>query len=523
MLFALLAACTTQQPTMAEGELVFVRDAVILPGVIDGGQIIGDNRSILVHKWAPGEKITLGGHTGTAPARPECRPLFHVPLSDVSRLAASGGVAPNSAVAFSPSGDRLAIGSFQGDLVVVDGWTGQELARTVLPEAITKRLAWSSDGLTLYAGEQSPDAVLHALDPQTLKSKWAFRAADFVHSSPLPEGEDRYAIFDLPGIYTMKVLENGDLFVVAVHGWNDSDGTRNNASQVFRLNGLGEVIDRWPDKAVSATFLHTRVHEGEGSGSVLINLNRSASGPAPEGLPFGGLAILDLATLSLQSTASIEPLAPWFKAANLWQAMDYQASKGLFVGMGDGRVMLKEPAPPHATRVDLSTGIPIMAGKVPIAASVGFGLFAADTLMYTTSDTNIPWGAAVGELRPPTHHPGANGLWVADLAGKPLWSWQGDLRIQGLSISPSNTLGVIGGGHRSGGDAPPLYGAMVFDLSTPNDGRSGSERRVSTCVTSNPVYFSHQVLDDGRIAVIQFPIPDGKGGITGSYRATVLR
>jgi hypothetical protein len=37
------------------------------------------------------------------------------------------------------------------------------------------------------------------------------------------------------------------------------------------------------------------------------------------------------------------------------------------------------------------------------------------------------------------------------------------------------------------------------------------------------VYFSHQVLDDGRIAVIQFPIPDGKGGITGSYRATVLR
>ena len=193
ILALLLASCTTQQPSLAEGELVFVRDGVIAPGVIEGGQVIGDNRSLLSHKWTPGEPVNIGDFTGTAPVRPECRPLFHVPLSDVSRLAASGGVAPNSAVAFSPSGDRLAIGSFQGDLVVVDGWTGQEIARTTLPEAITKRLAWSSDGETLYAGEQSPDGLLHALNPQTLASKWTFRAADFVQSSPLPEGEDRYA------------------------------------------------------------------------------------------------------------------------------------------------------------------------------------------------------------------------------------------------------------------------------------------------------------------------------------------
>ena len=523
MLIALLAGCITSSPTMEEGELVFVRDAIIVPGNLEGAHSIGGNRSLLVRKWTPGETLTLGDYTGVAPIRPECRPLFHVPLSDVSRLAATGGVAPNSAVAFSPSGDRLAIGSFQGDLVVVDGWSGQEIARSVLPEAITKRLAWSPDGKTLYAGEQSPDAMLHAFDPQTLNAKWSFRAADFVQSSPLPEGEDRYAIFDLPGIYTLKVLEGGDLIVVAVHGWNNADGTRNNASQVFRLTPLGEIIEKWPDEAVSATFLHSKVHEAHDGASMLINLNRSASGPAPEGLPSGGLAILDLSTLSLQSTATIEPLAPWFKTANLWQAMDYQSSKGLFVGMGDGRVMLKEPAPPHATQVDLSTGIPIMAGKVPVAASVGFGQFAANTLMYTTSDTNIPWGAAVGELRPPTHHPGANGLWVADLSGKTLWSWQGDLRIQGLSVSPSSTLGGIGGGHRSDGDPSPMYGTVVFDLSDPSDGRSGAERRLATCVTPNPVYFAHQVLDDGRIAVIQFPVPDGSGGISGTYRATVLR
>jgi hypothetical protein len=409
-------------------------------------------------------------------------------------------------------------------LVVVDGWTGSEIARTTLPEALVKQVAWSPDGQTLYAGEQSPDATVHAFDPATLKSKWTFRAADHVGSSPLPEGEDRYAIYDLPGIYTLKILGNGDVLAVAVHGWNDGSGTRRNQSQVFRFKPTGEVVGKWPEQASSTLLLHSVVStDDDGTERLLMNTSRSADGPPPPDLANGGLAVLMLDTMALESVATVKPLEPWFSATYLWQAIDLHPTHGMAVGMGDGRVIFKDASAPHANRTVVQTGTPIMAGEVPIAASVGFGHFVGDTLMYTTSDTNIPWGAAVPELRPPSLHPGANGLWVTDATGTPLWGWQGDMRIQGLSASPNQRLGVIGGGYRSNSETPTTYGAIVFDLTNPTDGRSGADRRLTTCATANPVYFEHRVLDDGRIAVVEFPIPDGAGGIRGSYRATVLR
>jgi hypothetical protein len=216
-------------------------------------------------------------------------------------------------------------------------------------------------------------------------------------------------------------------------------------------------------------------------------------------------------------------LAPWFKQVSLWHAVDWDPTLGLMMGLGDGRVIRTDAASPHTEQTTVQTGAPVMAGDVPIAASVGFGQFAQGGLMYTTSDTNIPWGAAVPELRPPSVHPGANGLWMSDLSGAPQWSWQGNIRVQGLSVSPDGRRGIVGAGHRAESVDPLTYGAVVFDLTTPNDGRTGAARRVTTCATANPVYFNHQILDDGRIAVVEFPTSDGQGGVRGSYRATVLR
>ena len=521
-LWALALGCAT--PQEPDGELVFVRDGIIASTEIDAGRAIGGGRTLVPRPWTAGETVSVGGIEASAPIRPECVPLFHVPLSDVSQLTVTGGVAPNSSVAFSPDGSRLAIGSHQGDLVVVDGWTGAEIARTTLPESLTKRVAWSLDGQTLYAGEQSPDANVHAFDPATLNARWSFRTADHVESSPLPEGEDRYAIYNLPGIYTLKVLDDGDIVVMAVHGWNDADGTRKNLSQVFRLSPSGAVVNRWPKKASSILLLHSVFQtRPDGTNLVIMNLGRSADGPPPDGLPTGGIGVLNLDTMTLESTVSIDPLAPWFKRTSFWHAIDWDAAHGMMLGLGDGRLIRTSSEPPHVDEAEVPAGTPIMAGEVPIAASVGFGQFAQASMMYTTSDTNIPWGAAVAELRPPSVHPGANGLWVTDLSGEPLWNWQGDLRIQGLSTSPNEQIGIIGAGHRANAASPTTYGAVVFDLTSPNDGRTGAERRLATCATASPVYFDHQVRDDGRIAVVEFPVPDGQGGVRGSYRATVLR
>ena len=523
MMFWLLAiGCST--PPEPTGELVFVRNGILAPEGATVGRTVGNERRLVERPWTAGEAVSIAGINATAPVRPECVPLFHVPLTDVSLLTVTGGVAPNSSVAFSPDGARLAIGSHQGDLVVVDGWTGEERARTRLPEALTKRVAWSPDGKTLYAGEQSPDATLHAFDAETLSLRWSFRAAEHVGSSPLPEGEDRYAIYNLPGIYSLLVMDNGDVVAVAVHGWNDDDGARLNLSQVFRLSPDGTVRGQWPAQAESILLMHSVLKtRRDGTPLLLTSLGRSAVGPAPADLPTSGVGLVNLDTMALESTAPVTPLGPWFKGVSMWHAIDWNPDHGLMMGLGDGRIVRTDASAPHTERTTIQTGTPIMAGEVPISASVGFGHFAHDGLLYTTSDTNIPWGAAVPELRPPSIHPGANGLWMSAPDGTPQWSWQGDIRVQGLSLSPDRQTGIIGAGHRADSVTPLTYGAVVFDLSTPGDGRTGTERRLATCATANPVYFNHQILDDGRIAVVEFPTSDGQGGVRGSYRATVLR
>ena len=65
-----------------------------------------------------------------------------------------------------------------------------EMLPDVLEDA-TPNLVWAEDGRTLYAGEQSPDAFVHALDAQTLQERWTLRLADAVQSSTPPTGEPR--------------------------------------------------------------------------------------------------------------------------------------------------------------------------------------------------------------------------------------------------------------------------------------------------------------------------------------------
>jgi hypothetical protein len=80
---------------------------------------------------------------------------------------------------------------------------------------------------------------------------------------------------------------------------------------------------------------------------------------------------------------------------------------------------------------------------------------------------------------------------------------------------------VVGGGARTTDTRRDLFGAVVFRL----DGEgSGPERIEVSCPTENPVFFTHDVLDDGRIAVSEVPYRDESGDrVLGDYRVTVLR
>ena len=508
----LLTACAPEAPPPA---WTFLRGAILVEAPNATGQALSGGRTLLPADWTPGQPYTWHGQTQPAPARASCVSLFSVDLGDVSRLVAAGGESPDTALAWSPTGDRLAIGSYRGELLVVDGWTGEVLVRRQLTEALVKAVAWSLDGETLYAGEQSPDATLRALDPITLADRWTLRLADRLETSAPPPGEDLYGVYSLPAVYGLSVLSTGELIVAGAHGWQEGD-TRRNRAQVLRLSPAGVVTAAWPPTPADATLWHPRIRED--SGLIAVPVGRSASGPPPTDLPINGVVLLSLSNLALVGAVNLPPLAPYFQQTFLWESVDVAADK-LLLGAGDGRVRILD----WKSGVTLSTldvGTPLLAGEVPIAASVGHARFAGPFTLALTSGTNIPYGAAAAALRPPSAHPNENTIWAWNADGSPAFQWTGDWRLQGLSTSPNEQTLVVGAGERSGDRRADLFGALVFDLGGPP--RPGDARLQAVCATQGPVFFRQALTNDGRIAVSESPYLDMDRPL-GRYQVTVLR
>ena len=522
MLLSLLLACAgTSDPPVIDGEIVFVRGGLVLPGEGQGQPLPGDRR-LVARDWKPGESVTMAGITAAAPARAECLPLFSVDLGDVARLVAGGDGTPNTDLAFSPDGSRLAVGTTLGDVVVIDAWSGALLGRRHLAESLLKHVAWAPDSATLYAAEQSPDAFLHAIDPTDLSSRWSIRLADIVESSTPPKGDDVYGIYSLPAAFGLQVLPTGDLIVAALHSWKDEEDRHRNLSQLLRIRPTGEIAARWPEKVADATMKHPIV---DVSGSlVAVSVGRSADGPPPTDLPIGGVAVLGLPDLQPRLALANAPLLPWFHDAFIWEALDLsQSADLLFMGFGDGRVRLLHLD--GSPRAEPQTGTPIMAGEVPIYASVGYGLVHGSQAIFLTSRTLIPWGAAAPDLRPPGVHPAENTLTAMDANGEVRWSWTGPQNLDGLVRGADGRHLVVGAGARHTDERQDLYGALIFDAGDPAapDDRSGEARLEAVCPTEGPVFFRPVMSADGRVAVAEFPTLHADGGVSGAYRVTVFR
>ena len=514
LLFVL--SCAPDPPV---GELVFVRDAVLAPAAaIDGGVRVGLGRTLVTTPWLPGHTVTVGSLTAIAPRQPSCVPLFHVDLGDLSRHTATGGVPPDTAIAPSPDGGRFAVGTYLGEVLVADGFTGEVVARRKLPEALVKAVTWSADGQRVYAAEQSPDAMVHALDATSLAVRWSVRLADIVGSSPFPDGQDRLGVYELPAAYGLEALEGGDLLVVPLHSWNDREGTKRNRSQVLRLSSEGQVRSTWPTEPADAVLKHPRVdHE---AGLVVVTVTRSAEGPAPSDLPIGGVQVLRLADLEPVMACQTPILEPYFTEAFIWQALDVSGDLGaVLTGYGDGRVRIVSLDGTELAA--LHTGAPVMAGEVPIHAAVGWGVFAGRGAVYSTQSTHIPWGAASPELRPPSAHPNENALFRIDPTGGLKWTWSAHYALQGLSVTADEGTLVVGAGARQTDDRRDAFGALVFDLGGPE--RGGAERLQAFCPTESAVFFEHVAMSDGRVAVTEYPDADQDGRVRGTYRLTVLR
>jgi WD40 repeat protein len=505
MLFLTLLACGgPERPS----DPVRVAGGWIHSDELLGGQPVGQSG-----RWFSEDGQGLPKEA-TDTREPSCEPIFSVDLGDVERHIAQGGSAPDTATSFSDDGRRLAIGSFLGEVLIVDGWTGIVEARKRLAETMVKQVAWSSNGDTIYVAEQSPDGSVVALSVPSLDERWRVNLSDWLESSPLPAG-DIYGAYTLPAAYSLDRLTNGDLLVVGTHAWNDKEGTRLNRAIILRLTPEGKVVAQWPKKPLDAVLFRGRI-----SGpTALIPVSKSSPGPADESLPIGGALIFNLDAFEPAADIRIPPLKPLFTNTFLWEALDISGDT-VFLGLSDGRAGLWTVA--GEPLLSLPSSEPMLAGEVPVVASIGSGIIHAGRSVYQTSTTHIPFGAAAPELRPPAAHPGENTLMVADNAGNLVGSWRGPHRLQGLTMSPDNRHLVVGAGKREADGRRDLFGALVFDMGPENE--PFDQPRLSRfCRTSGPVFFRTSPMADGRIAVTEHPYRQGENPAFGRYQVTVFR
>jgi WD40 repeat protein len=512
-----LACCGAPDPT--DTAPLFVRGGWIATEPEEEGRVLSAGRHFVELAWKPGDVVRIGRSNVMAPARATCVALFHVPLGDIARLVAGGQGPRNTALAFSPDGSRLAVGSTLGEVVVADGWSGAVVARRSFAETVVKEVRWSPDGTTLYVGEQSPDAAVRALDPDSLEDRFVVPLSEIVGRSTVPKGADVYALYTLPTVNAIVPLAGGEVLAMGVHAWPDEEGIQHNSSTIVILDATGTIVRRWPNGTpADATFLHA--HADPGRSWLALSVGRSASGsPPPEGLPVGGVQVLRLPSLEAVTGVTAEPMRPAFASTFVWDGVD-ASDEAVLAGFDDGRIVVRG-LPGGEGRGALDTGAPVMAGDVPIYAGIGWARLARKKIVYATSGTRIPWGASDPARRPPTAHPQERSVAGATLEGEPLWRWTGEHEVQGLTVSPDGDELVVGSGDRETDHREDLYGALVFSLH--DDGSSGDDRLETFCRTAGPVFFRHDLTADGRVAVTEHPFLDAHGDLVGDYRVTVLR
>ena len=223
-----------------------------------GGAMYGKDMAMVELDWRPGDSVVVKVRTSGGRAEMEIRaPLMPSPMSaavvDLERVEVSGtgmGAAPDTSLAFSPEGERLAIGSYRGFLRVLDIGANEIALEKKLAEGMVKQVGWGSAGgrEVLYVGEQSPDGFLYCLDAGSGEKIWRYRMADDIGTSAPVEGHERYAMYHYPGVFRIIPSAGGGVVAIGAHGWF-KDEKYTNKTVVYKFDAdTGEVLWRWPAK-----------------------------------------------------------------------------------------------------------------------------------------------------------------------------------------------------------------------------------------------------------------------------------
>lgn len=537
---------------IAANPLAFVRGGIVSSKPVRIGELIAGQKlpdfsqsserryeltaqlDLIDYRWTPGSSYEFSSGTAFAQKRAplSCAPypLWKFPLEDV-RDAAAGGASPDCVVRFSPDG-VLAIGSFEGWLRLVNCRRGGTVWSQRLAEGMIKRIAWSADGQTLYAGEQSPDGRLLAFDlgdrseTGAPRLAWSVRLADELESSR-PPAHDRFGIYTLPAVYDLQTTQDGRVLVAGTHRWN-VDGQNQSRSLLACYSREGQLLWRFPKEKPSNKSCGLTFFASDPQGQRVICL--ATPGEEVTAASQSGAATflqLDGQTGEMVGQAEIQPLRPYFDRVESWDSVSISAAgdRGV-VGLNDGRALLFEmgaTGPQLIRAIDLAT--PMLVGDIPIVAAVSYARFHGNRLCLQTQNTHIPFGNSQAANRPPLAHRGANTLTVCDVEGTPEWIYRGPFSLGG-SWADRPPAGdprwlIVACREEPGAAEPGNFGLLAFDLQAKG---SGIERLVYYYPTEGPAMFTADISPNGRyIAVVETPTPTPDGrDLYGTYQVHVL-
>ncbi len=447
-----------------------------------------------------------------------------IKLDDVS-FYVKGGSQPDVEMRFSPDGKLIAIGTFLGQLKVINIYTGKILLDKKTAEGMVKHIDFSPDGKTIYYGEQSVDGFITAMTIQTGKILWQYRLADDLETSPPPAKENLWGIYSLPGCYRLKVLADGDLLVLGIHSWGsirDLNGMTR-WSRLYRFTKNGKRKWAFPSKGPMAMSLIYFDSDEKARRVAILAGNIGINAPADYRWQKGSLYVLNGYDGSLVGSHHFTPLKPYFRYVGFWQSVSVnQKGTSASVGMRDGRSFifdLDEVKPKKVFRF----GAPILISNIPVSAMATYTHMANDGRTYfQTGNSSIPNTNTMNDvIVPPGPHPNANMINVIDQKGRIKWRYKSGHSYENFWSSKDGRW-ILTTVKRKRQNNRREFGVLLFDTHRPG---GGSSKLVYYYQVEGLSFFQADIARDGSaIALAEIPyISPDTGKLVGTYQVHIVR
>lgn len=395
-------------------EVIFTANGAVLTHIADADvatmEIRGDGQTLLADvaprmdsiavpfEWKPGVEYVFSAGSldirATAPQRPSIALVGSIDYGE-NLLSLKAGEQPSSAssLAISPSGRTAAIGTNDGDVILLSLVEGRIISRKRRAGSYIRTLIFIDDS-NLVVGEQAPagSIIKYEVSSGNLKEIWRFDAGDTIGRGTYDES-DPYSWAHQPGIYRMQAGGDGSVFAVASYS-PFIDGQRQARWAAFNLNVVtGDpkwIYESNEETAGVATWFG--LDESKSNMALCVGMDSGE----------GALLLINTADGTLISEEIIQPLRPHLTTVSFWQGVDISTDgQTVYAISNDGRALIWNPGSRAET---ILLGEPILVDNLPILIS-GVGVVAGTDAAYCiTGTTYIPWEISEGETAPQIHH-----------------------------------------------------------------------------------------------------------------------